>query len=312
MPEQVLDLYAGMGGFGTGFGRYFSVSEAVDYWKDACQTYQANHRDTAVRNTLVEEYLDSCIPKDFEGMLFTGVIGGPPCQEFSMLNQKSDLHSLRSNQVFVFLEAVKKIQPDFAMMENVASIPKIFKERAISILRKDGYKVVGKVILAHQYGSVQKRRRWILTASKRRHIFPSITNQHRTANEILMPKLKSEMNMREETREKLQNLPSGKWVALPGKKWKAYFIVDPTRPLPAIVNVLKNRIVRPDRTGYLSLSEILQAQGFSHEYKMTGTISSKAQQLANAIPVELAETFAKTFFKQLHPDSSILDKYFKK
>jgi len=300
-----------MGGFGTGFGNFFQVTDAVDFWKDACETYSRNHQLTKVHNQTVENFTQDCIPKDYEGILYTGIVGGPPCQEFSTLNQSPNLHSKRASQVLVFTDIVKQLQPKFAMIENVATIPKILKERSIKDLEMAGYKVVSRVIKAHDYGSVQKRRRWILTASKYNHIFPVEKKGTRTANEILMPGTTSEMKMSKKIEISLKNLPRGRWVALPGKKWKEYYIVDPNKPLPAIVNVMKNRIVKPDCSGYLSFEELLQGQGFSSNYFMAGTKSSKAQQLANAIPVELAQSFAQEFFKRLHPDRSKLDFFYK-
>lgn len=306
--ETVLDLYSGMGGLSVGFNPYFTVLDAVDLWKDACQTYRLNHTQTKVHITTVNEYLDRCIPKDYEGMLFHGVVGGPPCQEFSILNQSPDLHSARANQLFVFVEAVQRLKPMFAMIENVATLPKELKERAADLLRKAGYNVIHKQIHAYDYGSVQLRRRWILTASKKRHIFPNPAPNTRTAQDILRDK-PSYMKMSPEISKQLKLLPKGKWVPLPGKHWKEYFIVDPQKPLPAIVNVLKNRIVRPDRNGYVSLEEIKLAQGFPEAYQMYGGLTSQAQQLANAVPTELAHAFAQAFYRHFHPDRSSLLQY---
>lgn len=306
--ENILDLYCGMGGMGTGFSKYFAVTDAVDLWHDACQTYQLNHDDVTVREKSVNDFISDCIKKDFEGLLYNGIVGGPPCQEFSVLNQTPNLNSPRANQLFVFLDAVETIQPEFALIENVASIPKILKDQAISRMKKLGYCVVSNVILAHDFGSVQKRRRWILTACKKHHIFPKPLSIKRTAKEILRG-YESYMKMSPEIQAQLQDLPTGKWVALPNKHWKEYFIVDPDQPLPAIVNVLKNRIVRPDRTGYVSLKEICLAQGFYEDYQMFGGLTSQAQQLANAVPVELASEFAKAFYKSYHPDNSNITKW---
>ncbi len=310
IDENVLDLYSGMGGLSRGFNSFFNVVEAVDLWKDACETYHLNQTKTNVHNISVNQYLDRCIPKDFEGLLFHGIVGGPPCQEFSILNQSPNLRSGRANQLFVFVEAVKQLRPIFAMIENVATIPKEMKERSAEVLRKCGYNVVQKQIHAYDYGSVQLRRRWILTAAKKKHIFPNPFKTNRTAKEILRNK-PSYMEMSVEISNQLKQLPRGKWVPLNGKHWKEYFIVDPDKPLPAIVNVLKNRIVRPDCNGYVSLDEIKLAQGFSEEYLMYGSLTSKAQQLANAVPVEMAHTFAKEFYKNFHPDQSKLNFYLK-
>jgi DNA (cytosine-5)-methyltransferase 1 len=91
---------------------------------------------------------------------------------------------------------------------------------------------------------------------------------------------------------------------------KGYPTYGVNKPLPAIVNVLKNRIVRPDCSGYVSLEEIKRAQGFPKDYKMVGSLSSQAQQLANAVPVEMASAFAKAFFHSYHPNHSKLNYYF--
>jgi len=305
--KTILDLYCGMGGLSSGFTKFFQVTNAVDLWKDACRTYHLNHK-VRLHNYPVTEFLATCIPKDFEGMVFNGVVGGPPCQEFSVLNHNPDLDSVRARQLFVFLDAVKLVRPEFAMIENVASIPLRLKLQAAKTLQTQGYKVIHKVIHAFDYGSVQLRRRWVLTAAKQHYVYPETHQSHRSAQEILKNK-HSYMKMSKRVSEQLQELPKGKWVSLPGKHWKEYFIVDPTKPLPAIVNVLKNRIVRPDCSGYVSLDEIKLAQGFSPTYKMYGTLTSKAQQLANAVPVELATSFAKAFFKAYYPDQNSLLHY---
>lgn len=302
--EQILDLYSGMGGFGTGFSTYFKVPDAVDQWKDACKTYEKNHEKTIVHNNDVWDFVQDCIKKDFEGILFDGVIGGPPCQEFSILNHNQNHTNKRANQVIIFSKIVKTLQPKFAMLENVFSIPAKLKQQTIKNLKDAGYKVSSRVIYASHFGSVQTRRRWILTACKSRHVFPSPTKVNRQAKDILIPGAISELKLTEKIQKQLQTLPRGKWVALPGKKWKEYFIVDPHKCLPAIVNVTKNMIIAPDRDRKLSFAEILQAQGFSKNYQMYGGITSKAQQLANAIPVELAQRFAYEFFKTLHPEKT--------
>lgn len=302
IDETVLDLYSGMGGLSCGFDKYFNVIDAVDFCADACKTYSMNHKETNVHNSTVVDFLDLCIPKDFDGFLFSGIIGGPPCQEFSILNQSPDLRSCRAHQLFVFLQAVEKLKPSFALIENVATLPKLMKEKAADMLRKLEYHVVNKEIRAYDYGSVQVRRRWVLTACKKGNVFPNPIPNKRTAKEILRKGKPSYMTMKQEIKDQLITLPKGKWVALPGKHWKEYYIVDPNKPLPAIVNVLKNRIVRPDCSGYVSLDEIKLAQGFHENYIMEGSLTSRAQQLANAVPVELSRSFAKAFFKTYHPD----------
>jgi DNA (cytosine-5)-methyltransferase 1 len=296
--EQILDLYSGPGGLGTGFAKYFNVVAAVDFNQDACKTYHINHNSTRVYNRKVSCFIDSVIPKDFDGILYKnikGVIGGPPCQEFSRLNQQKKYLSERANQMLVMIDAIIQMKPRFALIENVATIPDTYKHLAIKKLSDVGFRVVAKIINANKFGSVQTRRRWILTACKTQHIYPEPNPSRRIAQEIVTDNV-NDIKMEDCVREKLAELPSGKWRPLPGQTWKGYYIVDPAKPLPAVINILKNRLIHPNRQQYLCWADCIASQGFPRDYEFYGGITSRAQQLANAVPVELAESFSKAFF----------------
>jgi len=284
---SVVDLFCGAGGLGTGFAKHFTVSSAIDWNKDCCSTYQHNHKETKVKCDDVRNI--SFSRKDYDGII--GVIGGPPCQDFSILNKKRDPNSLRANLLHEMIRALEEIQPSFLMMENVYSVPADKKERFIKLLQKLDYKVVSKVVNAVDYGSVQFRRRWFVTATKKKFVFPGKVNYQRKAKEILTNEV-SEIKARKETLKAIRKLESGKWVALPNQSYKVYFVVDPEKPLPAVVNPTKLRYIKPDRAGYLSLNELYSAFDFPLGYKFFGTLTSKGQQLANAVPVSLAKKFA--------------------
>ena len=98
----VIDLFSGAGGLGTGFSRYFDVSTAIDWNKDCCLTYQFNHKDTEVQCRDVRDV--SFTKKDYEGII--GVIGGPPCQDYSILNKKRNPDSKRANLLLEMIRAI--------------------------------------------------------------------------------------------------------------------------------------------------------------------------------------------------------------
>jgi site-specific DNA-cytosine methylase len=293
--KTVLDCFHGPGALGTAFEQYFDVPEAIDNNRDASETYQYNHPYTRVHCRDIRD-LDFG-RHDFEGIM--GVVGGPPCQGHSVLNLKRGTSDARNDLMYEMLRAIMTIQPRFCLIENVASIPFEWKRRAIDMLREHGYKVVSKTIFAADYGSVQLRRRWILTGCLDRAVFPEMHLKHRVAGEILTGQL-SEITATPEILAAIQALPTGKWVALPGQQFKVYYVIDPLKPLPAVVNPTKLRYVRPDRQGYLSMEELYRAQGFPPGYKFFGTLTSRGQQLANAVPVELAAVFAKAFYTRLN------------
>lgn len=294
---SVLDLYAGPGGLGEGFSSYFPISDAVDWNPDACSTYKSNHQETRVHCQDVREYIAGTIPKDYEGI--TGFIGGPPCQEFTPLNQKPNVLNERAMQLFVMVGSILHVKPRFALIENVSRIPKAYKDRAVKELREGGYHVIARTCNANEFGSVQVRRRWILTACKERPVFPEPSRGKRVAREILNPASRGEITPRPDILADIKEMPSGKWVARPGQSFKVYFVIDPDKPMPAVVNPTKLRYVKPDRTGYLSFAELQAAQGFPRGYTFAGNRESIGQQLANAVPVELARVFALAFARAM-------------
>jgi len=301
--ETVLDLYCGPGGLGTGFSPYFQVLDAVDLNLDACNTYHLNHPETLIHNKPVIDFISSTIRKDFDGLIYSGVVGGPPCQEFSPLNQQKNYLSTRAQQLDVMIQSIIELQPNFALIENVATMPRKFKDMAVKTLMNAGYKVMAKIVNASFYHSVQARHRWILTCAKKKHVFPQPDKSNiKIAKSILTDEV-SEMTMADSVRKGIKGLPIGKWVALPGQVWSGYYIVDPFKPLPVIINVMKNRLIKPDRSGYLSFNECKMAQGFPSDYQFFGGITSRTQQLANAVPVELAESFASAFYQSLFATS---------
>jgi len=290
--ESVIDLFCGAGGLGTGFSRYFPITEAIDMNPDCCRTYSFNHAYTRVAERDIRNV--DFGRQDFQGIL--GMTGGPPCQDYSRLNDTRDTNSERANLLFEMTRIILQVRPTWALIENVSSVPKKRKEQVTRTLSDAGYHVVSRVIFANQFGSVQKRHRWMVTAHLDRPVYPESRNTSRVAGEILTGQ-PSDIHPKPRTLAALKTLPSGHWVAIPGQTFKVYYVIDPRLPLPAIVNPTKLRYVRPDRTGYLSRQELEAAQGFPRTYRIFGNKDAWGKQLANAVPVEMAEAFAESFKK---------------
>jgi len=118
---KVVDLFSGAGFFSLGFEAAieYDLIYALDNWDVACQTYKSNfpYVDVDCRNALevkVEE-IPSC---DI-------IIGGPPCQEFSIAKEKQDNHPNRTfdtSLVDWFLRVVEYIKPKYWIMENVPPV----------------------------------------------------------------------------------------------------------------------------------------------------------------------------------------------
>jgi len=123
----VVDLFCGAGGLTLGFkmasyrGFTFKIIAAVDNWKRAVETYEANHPEVKVipfniRDRRVLEKLEV-----LTGGHVDVIIGGPPCEAFSLAG-KRDPNDPRARLFYEYVKIVDKLKPYMLVMENVKGI----------------------------------------------------------------------------------------------------------------------------------------------------------------------------------------------
>lgn len=157
---RFIDLFAGIGGIRLGFesagGRCVFSSE---FDEDACKTYVANFGEHPSGDITKIEAKD--IP-DFDILL-----GGFPCQAFSIIGKKEGFANETCGTLFFDIERIlQEKRPPAFMLENVRNLTahdggktfKIMKEHLESL----GYHVYAKVLNALDYGVPQKRERIII------------------------------------------------------------------------------------------------------------------------------------------------------
>lgn len=145
---KVLDLFCGCGGFSYGFEKAgHQIKYAIDNWKGCQETFEFNHSDTEFILSDVKEQN----PKDFKGKV-DGIIGGPPCQEFSNANNNPNPNKGLKN-IIEFIEWVQILKPKFWLMENV---PRIIPHLKKKIYFK--FPLI-KVFNCADFGVPQKRKR---------------------------------------------------------------------------------------------------------------------------------------------------------
>jgi len=156
---RLIDLFSGAGGMTLGFtklcGHNFDPVWANDNNPFAAKTYNTNFGDHCVEGDLNDFMRDSefSIPKaDI-------VIGGPPCQGFSLLNKGRD-GDPRKQLWRPFMEVVKLSRARIFVMENVPQLLNTFEHHEIKrMARSLGFKTVDAVLCAADYGVAQTRRR---------------------------------------------------------------------------------------------------------------------------------------------------------
>lgn len=174
---DVIDLFSGCGGLSLGFIKDgYTVKKAVEIDAGIAATYKRNHPE-------VDVIVDDIRNIDQSGLFKSGeaevIIGGPPCQGFSMAGARIRNGFIDDPRNYLFkhyFNVVKTVKPKAFVMENVKGIRtmqhgKIFEEilRIFSdseMLEGTPYKLNYKVVKAVDFGVPQKRERMILIGTQ--------------------------------------------------------------------------------------------------------------------------------------------------
>ena len=166
--KNVISLFAGAGGMDLGFKKAgFNIIWANDFEKDAVTTYKNNIGDHIVYGDITKIDIKNELPNEEEIDL---VIGGFPCQGFSVNNIKRNMKDKRN---FLYLELLKVIElkkPKFFVAENVKGLLSMEKGKVIDMIVKDfenlGYEVDYQLLNAADYGVPQARERVIIIGNR--------------------------------------------------------------------------------------------------------------------------------------------------
>jgi DNA (cytosine-5)-methyltransferase 1 len=159
LAVQTIDLFCGCGGLTAGFrAAGFENLVGFDNWQAALDTYSANNPDQGEMLDLGD--LSASLERLAEYKGIDGVIGGPPCQDFSSAGKRTE--GDRADLTEKYAAIVKELEPTFFLMENVPRADKSRAyEKAIKVLEKAGYGISKRVIDASRVGVPQSRKRLI-------------------------------------------------------------------------------------------------------------------------------------------------------
>ena len=169
MSLSVLDAFAGAGGFSLGFhmaGAKTIGAIEIDKW--ASDSFKHNHKDAIVINDDITKLTDNQILELFNGKAPDIILGGPPCQGFSICNKDNgDPKDPRNSLFEEFIRLGRIFQPSVMIMENVPNLinaKTASKEKVVDIIIREleslGYFVNYKILQATDYGVPQIRRRF--------------------------------------------------------------------------------------------------------------------------------------------------------
>ncbi len=177
MKWHVFDLYCGLGGLGLGFKNAgFDCKGGIDYWQPAVShnsrllghaSYKSEVKDG-------DQIIRNSGWKAENGIL----VGGPPCQGFSLANQRrsSDRGKRQKSELFNYVDLINRLKPALFILENVGGMKDTPKnaenaQSTVTGLTNEGYIVTARVLNASDFGVPQTRRRTIFLGF-RKDIFP--------------------------------------------------------------------------------------------------------------------------------------------
>lgn len=301
---KVVSLFSGAGGLDLGFQMAgHQVIWANDIYGDAVETYKTNLGNHIICDDI--ENIDTANIPDCDI-----IIGGFPCQGFSVANTKRSEDDERNVLYKQLIRVIKDKKPKFFLAENVKGILSIGKGTVIEMIMSDfsemGYRVQKRVLNAADYGVPQKRERVIIVGVRDdipfTYQYPEPTHSENGGNGtekwLSVGAALKDMPDPDQPNNVLNHEYSKYKLRFNG--YIGHRAVDPDKPAPTVTarGDDKGGVVvlhHPNNQRRMSCRELAAVQSFPMDYKFEGNRSSIYRQIGNAVPPLLGYAVAKQF-----------------
>ena len=184
---KILDTFAGAGGFSLGFDLtgHYEIIGAIEFDQWAADTFQYNHPKATTLVGDIQKFDKNFLLDKFQDRPDI-ILGGPPCQGYSIANKNAgDATDPRNSLFKEFIRLGEVFDPEVMIMENVPNLMKAktsSNDLVIDIIVKElenlGYNVYHTILNATDFGVPQIRRRLVVIASKQKleNPFPEPTH----------------------------------------------------------------------------------------------------------------------------------------
>ena len=277
----VLDLFSGCGGLALGFEAQGFATLGYESDTAASATYRRNLRGDCEQAVLTP---DTPLPSA------EVVIGGPPCQPFSVIGNQQGAEDSR-NGFPAFIAAIQHVQPEIWLFENVRGVfyrSKSYMEQVLDALRACGYVVDVALLNAVDYGVPQNRERFVVVGHRGKFSFPAKAKRRVTAGEAL-----GELARHTPPEAKFLTESMDRYIAEYERKSCCIRPRDLHLDQPARTLTCRNlagatsdmqRIRLPDgRRRRLLLREAARLQSFPDSYAFCGSETECFNQVGNAV-----------------------------
>ena len=319
--KTYIDLFCGAGGFSHGFDEQgFKNIFSNDCEDSFCSTYKANFP----KHNLIQKKIENLSSKEILDLTkkkkIDVVVGGPPCQGFSIAGNigRKFINDSRNYLFKEFIRVVSIVKPNFIVMENVQRLHTHnngqTKKEIIDKFREIGYFVECKILNTVDFLVPQVRRRVIFIGSK---INKNITflfnkdNKPITIKDAIgnLPKLVSgqkskilnhtAMNHSEQMLKKMKYIKDGGGredipINLRPKTGdiRKYIRYNSLKPSICITGDMR-KVFHYSQNRALTVRELARIQTFPDNFIFNGSTISQQQQIGNAVPPILAKFIAQ-------------------
>lgn len=293
---KFIDLFAGIGGIRLGFesvGGHCVFSSELD--EDACKTYEANFNEYPAGDITKIDAKD--IP-DFDILL-----GGFPCQAFSIIGKKEGFLNETCGTLFFDIERIlKEKKPKAFMLENVRNLMahdggntfRTIKEHLEAL----GYKVYAKVLNALDFGVPQKRERIIIVGflDDIEFFFPEPVPEEK--RQILTDILETNVDKKYYVRDAIR---VSRLERLKDKNYPKPYISHENMAGSITPHPYSSALRAGASANYILINderrpterEMLRIQGFPDTYKIVVTYGKIRKQCGNSVAVPVIKAVAK-------------------
>jgi len=311
---KVISLFSGSGGLDLGFlatGK-FKVIYANDFNEAACQSYAHN-----IGNHII--YEDIANLKNFPSADI--IIGGPPCQGFSIANPARSFDDPRNQLFKEYARIINEVKPKMFLMENVAGMVSMQKGEVFKLIKKElsncGYTLYDKLLNAKDYGVPQSRNRMIVIGIRndlnKQFEFPKPTHSddnYSTVGQALLDKPIDSKNpnhvfgkLTDLNLKRIKHIPEGGSMKhCPPELQnnsdlnRSMRRLHRTKVSPTIVHNNCDHYYHPSENRRITIREMARIQGYADEYIFFGSKSEQSKQVGNSVPVGLAKAIANQIY----------------
>jgi len=162
---KIASLFSGCGGLDLGFENAgFKMAYANDIDKAVWETFEKNHKMEIDKRSIVDVKSDE-IPK------VDGIIGGPPCQSWSLAGAMRGINDSRGKLFYEYTRILEDKKPLFFVAENVPGIISSAHisefEKILAEFSSVGYNISYKLLDARDYGVPQERKRVVVVGYRK-------------------------------------------------------------------------------------------------------------------------------------------------